>query len=86
MTCVWLKAERRATSLPLPKVWREGIDHLRPPVNNTLQGTSSWVNLVTGRDRRTPPGWSGRTSGLAAADFIDQPRPSLGEADDASGA
>ncbi|MEO8329035.1 MAG: methylenetetrahydrofolate reductase C-terminal domain-containing protein [Candidatus Nanopelagicales bacterium] len=57
MTCVWLVAERRSTSLPLPRVWRDGIDHLRPPVDNTLQGTSSWVNLVTGRDRQNPLGW-----------------------------
>lgn len=87
MTCIWLTAERRATSLPLPRVWREGIDHLRPPVDNTLQGTSSWVNLLTGRDRRTPPGWSAtaplqRTDGERA----DQPNPSLGEADENTGA
>lgn len=57
MTCVWLVAKRRSVSLPLPKVWREGFDHLRPPVDNTLDGTSSWINLLTGRDRQTPAGW-----------------------------
>ncbi|MFM7210454.1 MAG: hypothetical protein ACKOYQ_00390, partial [Actinomycetota bacterium] len=30
-----------------------------PPVDNRLQGTSSWINLVTKRDRRTPAGWQG---------------------------
>lgn len=81
MTCVWLVAERRATTLPLPKVWREGIDHLRPPVNNQLQGTSSWVNLMTGADRQTPRGWSAGP-GRPADEPLDQPNPSLGESDD----
>jgi hypothetical protein len=30
---------------------------VRPPVDNRLHGTSSWVNLATGRDRQTPDGW-----------------------------
>jgi hypothetical protein len=54
MRCVWLNADERARRLPL---WRGHIDELRPPVDNQLQGTSSWRNLVAGRDRRTPPGW-----------------------------
>jgi hypothetical protein len=28
-------------------------------VNNQLEGDASWTNLVTGRDRRYPKGWSG---------------------------
>jgi methylene-tetrahydrofolate reductase-like protein len=56
MRCVWLKADERAQRLPL---WRGHIDELRPPVDNQLHGTSSWRNLITGRDRRTPAGWSG---------------------------
>jgi hypothetical protein len=31
---------------------------MRPPVNNALKGQSSWLNLLNGRDRQTPPGWS----------------------------
>jgi hypothetical protein len=31
-------------------VWVQAYDH-------SLEGTSSWKNLVTGRDRRTPAGW-----------------------------
>ena len=53
MRCVWLKAVERSQRLP----WREEIHDLRPPVDNRLKGTSSWVNLVTGRDRVTPEGW-----------------------------
>ena len=46
-------------ALPLlPRAWREEFNHLRPPVDNQLRGDSSWVNLVTGRDRETPAGWA----------------------------
>ena len=59
MRCVWVKAEDRSRSLPfLPATWREEFNDLRPPVNNALQGQSSWRNLVNGSDRRTPPGWT----------------------------
>jgi hypothetical protein len=55
MKCVWLKAFERSERLP---IWREHFDELRPPVDNSLKGSSSWINLVTGRDRRRPPGWA----------------------------
>ena len=42
MRCVWLKAYERSERLPL---WRGHIDHLRPPVDNSLKGTSAWINL-----------------------------------------
>ena len=57
MECIWAKGLRRSRTLPLPRTWRAEFDHTRPPVDNGLQGTSSWINLVTGRDRRTPDGW-----------------------------
>jgi hypothetical protein len=58
MRCVWVKAYERAERMPLlPAHWRGEIDELRPPVDNQLRGTSSWRNVVTGRDRQTPPGW-----------------------------
>jgi hypothetical protein len=53
MRCVWVKAYERSRRLP----WRSELSHLRPPVDRSLEGTSSWRNLVTGRDRRTPAGW-----------------------------
>ncbi len=52
--CVWVQAIERAPRLPL---WREHIYHLQPPVNWRLQGTSSWINLLTGRDQVHPSGW-----------------------------
>ena len=36
---------------------RTHFDDVRPPVDNRLWGTSSWRNLVTGRDKQTPAGW-----------------------------
>jgi hypothetical protein len=60
MRCVWVKANERAESIPLlPASWREGPNHLRAPLDNRLEGTSSWKNLVSGRDRQTPAGWVG---------------------------
>ena len=63
MTCVWDRAVHRSATLPLPRAWREEIDDLRPPVDNRLHGTSSWSNLLSGRDRRTPAGWTGARIG-----------------------
>ena len=45
----------------MPHHWEEEFNDLRPPVDNRLQGTSSWINLVTKRDRRTPAGWAGNS-------------------------
>ena len=53
MRCVWLKAVERSRRLP----WREEIHDIRPPVDNRLWDTSSWRNLLTKRDKQTPPGW-----------------------------
>jgi hypothetical protein len=57
MRCVWLKGYERSRRLP---VWREHFNELRPPVDNQLTGTSSWANLLSGRDRQTPAGWDAR--------------------------
>ena len=58
MRCVWTKAYERTVFLPLPKVWKEEYNHLRPPVDNRLKDTSSWINLFSGRDRQRPAGWA----------------------------
>ena len=54
MRCVWVKAYSRAERIP---AWRGHIDKLRPPVDNSLEGTSAWANLFNGRASQTPPGW-----------------------------
>lgn len=63
MKCVWVSAWEDAQRLPL---WREHIRHIEPPVDWRLQGTSSWENLVTGRDRQVPAGWMDRQAGSPA--------------------
>lgn len=55
MRCVWVKAHDRSRRLP---IWGHHLNEIRPPVDNRLQGTSSWVNLVTGRDKERPAGWT----------------------------
>ncbi|MSW38443.1 MAG: hypothetical protein F2839_02160, partial [Actinobacteria bacterium] len=36
MPCVWNKAYERSSRWPLPRVWKEEFNHLRPPVDNQL--------------------------------------------------
>ncbi len=55
MPCVWVKAHDRSEKMP--KSWREHFNDLRPPVDKRLRGSSSWINLVTGRDKQVPAGW-----------------------------
>jgi hypothetical protein len=45
--CVWVAAYRNSLHLP----WPHEFHDLRPPVDWSLQGSSSWINLVTRRDR-----------------------------------
>ncbi len=49
MTCVWTTAYARSQRLP----WPDEIHDLRPPVDWTLKGSSSWINYLTGRDQIT---------------------------------
>lgn len=53
--CVWVQAIERSTRLP---IWLDHIHRLQPPVDWQLQGTSSWINLFTGRDAVQPRGWA----------------------------
>ncbi len=48
MMCVWVKAYAQSQRI---RVWAHEIHDLRPPVDWALQGTSSWINLLTGRDQ-----------------------------------
>jgi hypothetical protein len=62
--CVWVLAWRRSRQLP---IWRDHMEHLNPPVDWQLQGSSSWINLVTGRDRQVPEGWRAAADHAAIA-------------------
>jgi Methylene-tetrahydrofolate reductase C terminal len=55
MRCVWVRAYEGSQRLP---VWKDHMEHLQPPVDWRLQGTSSWLNLMSGRDRQVPVGWT----------------------------
>jgi hypothetical protein len=54
--CVWVTAWRRSRKMPL---FRDHIEPVEPPVDWRLQGTSSWINFATRRDRHVPAGWAG---------------------------
>jgi hypothetical protein len=58
MQCIWVKAYERKETLHLPQVWKDHYNDLRPPVDMRLKGTSSWINLITKRDKQTPAGWA----------------------------
>ena len=50
MRCVWVDAYERSLKMPL---WGHEMHTEQPPVNWQLQHTSSWINMLTGTDRRT---------------------------------
>jgi len=52
--CIWVQAVERSARLPF---WHGRIHHLQPPVDWRLKGTSSWINLFTGRDAVHPHEW-----------------------------
>lgn len=47
MQCAWVRAYDGSRRL----WWPHEFHDLRPPVDWSLQGSASWVNLVTGRDQ-----------------------------------
>lgn len=47
MKCIWVSAYHNSQRLP----WPDEIHDLRPPVDWSLQGSSSWVNALTGQDQ-----------------------------------
>ena len=49
MRCVWVDAYERSQKMPL---FGQEITTEQPPVNWQLQDTSSWINMLTGVDRR----------------------------------
>ena len=53
MRCVWVDAYERSLRMP---VYGHEIASEQPPVNWQLKGTSAWINLVTGADKRGTEG------------------------------
>jgi len=54
MRCVWVEAWEGSRRLPL---WRDHIEHVQKPVDWRMQGSSSWINLLRGKDKMAPKGW-----------------------------
>lgn len=54
MRCVWVEAYERSLDMP---TYGQEIMLIQPPINWELQGTSAWINMLTGEDMKTPPGW-----------------------------
>jgi hypothetical protein len=54
MKCVWVEAYERSLNMPL---YGEEIVLIQPPMNWELQGSSAWVNMLTGEDVKLPAGW-----------------------------
>jgi hypothetical protein len=54
MPCVWVQAWERSRLMPR---YGQEIKLIQPPVNRTLQNTSSWINMAEGVDQEAPPGW-----------------------------
>ncbi|RME75704.1 MAG: hypothetical protein D6784_07415 [Chloroflexi bacterium] len=54
MRCVWVEAFERSQKMP---VYGAEIRLIQPPMDWRLEGTSAWVNLLTGEDTAVQPGW-----------------------------
>ena len=54
MRCVWVEAFERSQRMP---VYGGELSHIQPPLNHQLQGSSAWINMLTGRDKEVPSGW-----------------------------
>ncbi len=54
MKCVWVEAYERSLDMP---IYGQEIRLIQPPMNWELQNSSAWVNMLTGEDKKVPPGW-----------------------------
>lgn len=54
MRCVWVQAWERSEKMP---TYGRAILQVQPPLNRSLQGTSAWVNDLSGVAQKTPAGW-----------------------------
>jgi hypothetical protein len=54
MKCIWVDAYERSLQMP---IYGRDIQLIQPPVNRQLEGRSAWINMLTGADQATPPGW-----------------------------
>jgi len=62
MRCVWVEAYERSLKMP---VYGKEIIQIQPPVNRRLEGSSAWINMLTGEDKKVTDGWKPSTSQAA---------------------
>jgi len=58
MRCVWVEAYERTKKMP---IYGHELSLLQPPVNRRLEGTSAWINMLTGVDKKLPVEWNKNT-------------------------
>ena len=56
MRCIWVDAYDRSKMMT---TYRDELHILQPPVDRQLEGSSAWVNLMTGQDKISTAGWNG---------------------------
>lgn len=54
MKCIWVMAFERSKKMP---TLGSAMMKLQPPLNKQLDGTSAWINELSGSDSRLPAGW-----------------------------
>lgn len=54
MKCVWVEAYERTMEMT---IFGDEMNLLQPPVNHSLQGSSAWINSLSGKDKNLPVGW-----------------------------
>ena len=55
MRCIWVDAFERSKVMT---TFKDELRILQPPLDRQLEGSSAWVNLMTGRDKVRTSGWS----------------------------
>ncbi len=55
MPCVWVQAYERSLKMPL---YGKEMLLIQPPVDRRLEGSSAWINMLTGIDQKVPEGWN----------------------------
>jgi len=54
MRCVWVEAYERSLKMP---AYGQDMLKVQAPLNQRLEGTSAWVNMLQGNDQDYPTGW-----------------------------
>jgi hypothetical protein len=53
--CIWVQAYERSLKMP---VYGSELIQIQPPVNRQLEGTSAWINMLTGEDLKVSEAWT----------------------------